>query len=151
MKLVSACLAGFPCRYDGKCLRRYPAVEELVRRGEAIPFCPEQMGGLCTPRSPAEICGGAGKEVLEGSARVLTREGMDVTDAYRRGAEEALEACRRFSVDTAVLKARSPSCGCGAVYDGTFSHVLRSGDGVTAALLKRFGIAVITEEDFYER
>lgn len=109
------------------------------------------MGGLCTPRPPAEIVGGAGEEVLSGSARVVANNGSDVTDAYLRGAKEALEACRRFGADSAILKSRSPSCGCGAVYDGTFSRTLRPGDGVTAALLKRCSIAVTTEEDFHER
>ena len=148
MKLVSACLAGFPCRYDGRNLNRNAFVEFLVQKGEAIPFCPEQMGGLPTPRQPAELRGGAGDEVLDGAARVVNRAGQDVTDAYLRGAREALCACRRFGVTSAILKARSPSCGCGAVYDGTFSHTLRPGDGVTAALLRRNGIPVTTEEEF---
>lgn len=148
MKLVSACLAGFSCRYDGRNLNRNAFVESLVQKGEAIPFCPEQMGGLPTPRQPAELCGGAGDAVLDGTARVVNRAGQDVTDAYLRGAQEALCACRRFGVTSALLKARSPSCGCGAVYDGTFSRTLRSGDGVTAALLRRNGIPVTTEEEF---
>ncbi len=109
--------------------------------------CPEEDGGLGTPRPPAEIVGGDGHAVLEGRARVLTRSGRDVTDAYVRGAEIALEAARREGAETAILKARSPSCGKGCIYDGTFSRTAASGDGVTAALLARDGITVLTEEE----
>lgn len=132
--LISACLCGFCCRYDGKsglCAE----FETLKQKYTLIPVCPEQLGGLATPRPPAEICNG----------RVVTKSGLDVTAAYLRGAEQTLHAARRFGCDVAILKERSPSCGSGAVYDGTFSGRLVPGDGVTAALLKENGIEVLGE------
>ncbi len=106
--LVSACLAGVRCRYDGGACPD-PAVVDLVRRGRALPVCPEQLGGLPTPRRPAEIRGGAGADVLEGRARVVTASGADVTDAFLRGAEETLRLARLSGAEGAILKARSPS------------------------------------------
>ena len=109
--------------------------------------CPEVDGGLGTPRPAAEITGGDGADVLAGRARVVTRDGRDVTEAYVAGARRALEAARAAGAETAILKARSPSCGKGAVYDGSFSRALQSGDGVTAALLAKSGIRVVTDEE----
>lgn len=143
--LVSACLAGVRCRYDGGACPD-PAVVDLVRRGRALPVCPEQLGGLPTPRRPAEIRGGAGADVLEGRARVVTASGADVTDAFLRGAEETLRLARLSGAEGAILKARSPSCGVGAVYDGSFTGRLRPGDGVAAALLRRAGITLRSGE-----
>jgi uncharacterized protein YbbK (DUF523 family) len=142
--LVSACLAGRQCRYNGS---GDPDgfVGSLVAADRAVLVCPEVDGGLCTPRSPAEIVGGDGHDVLDGRARVVTKEGREVTEAYVRGALEALETARRAGATRAVLKARSPSCGVGRVYDGTFSRSLTVGDGVAAALLRRNGIEVVTE------
>lgn len=137
--LVSACLAGFPCRYDGKS-KPVAEVVRLVEEGKAIPFCPEVEGGLDTPRIPAEIRDG----------RVVREDGADVTGAYRRGAEKALALSKEKGIRKAVLKAKSPSCGCGKVYDGTFTGTLKDGDGVTASLLKKAGIDVLTEETFLE-
>lgn len=136
MLLVSACLAGIPCRWDGEEKGEDPIVE-LVRRGEAILVCPEQLGGLTTPRSPSELRDG----------RVVSREGRDVTEEFRRGAEIALAVAERYGCTEAILKARSPSCGSGRIYDGSFSGRLVSGDGVTAALLKARGIRVYSEEE----
>ena len=133
--LISACLLGCRCRYDGGS-KMHPAAAALAERHELVPVCPEQLGGLPTPRPPAERVGD----------RVLTAAGGDVTEQYRRGAEEALRLCRVTGCEAAVLKERSPSCGCGAVYDGTFSGVLTAGDGVTAALLKEAGIPVYGED-----
>ena len=133
--LISACLLGCRCRYDGGS-KMHPAVAALAERYELVPVCPEQLGGLPTPRPPAERVGD----------RVLTAAGGDVTEQYRRGAEEALRLCRVTGCEAAVLTERSPSCGCGAVYDGTFSGVLAAGDGVTAALLKEAGIPVYGED-----
>ncbi len=144
MTAVSACLAGKPCRYDGGANPNDRAVA-LAAEGRCICICPECLGGLPTPREPAEIMGGDGADVLDGRARVVTRSGMDVTEAFLMGAYAAMALCREHGVSEAMLKARSPSCGCGNVYDGTFSHSLRAGDGVTAALLRRSGIAVRTE------
>lgn len=132
--LVSACLLGACCRYDGAS-REHPLAKKLAERYPLIPVCPEQLGGLPTPRPPAERRG----------ERVVTQSGDDVTERYRRGAEETLRLCRMLDCEAAVLKERSPSCGAGAVYDGTFSGVLASGDGVTAALLRDGGIPVYGE------
>ncbi|CAB1128057.1 conserved protein of unknown function [Candidatus Hydrogenisulfobacillus filiaventi] len=139
--LVSACLAGMRVRYDG---RDSAAVAWLtaVSRGQAIPLCPEVLGGLDIPREPAEIVGGTGEDVLEGRARVQTQSGRDVTGAFLEGAFRVLGAARALGVTAAVLKSRSPSCGCTAIYDGSFSGRLRPGAGVLAALLQREGIVV---------
>lgn len=134
--LVSACLLGKPCRYDGKS-RRNDAVCALAGRYALLPVCPECDGGLPTPRTPSERQGG----------RVLTRDGTDVTEQYRRGAEHALALCRREGCVAAVLKERSPSCGSGEIYDGTFSRTLIPGDGVTAEMLKCAGIPVYGESE----
>ncbi|MBE3551794.1 MAG: DUF523 domain-containing protein [Kyrpidia tusciae] len=146
MILVSACLAGCHCRYDGSS-RGLSWIEEWVAQGRAIPVCPEQLGGLPTPRPPAQIVGGEGGDVLDGRAKVLTQEGKDVSESFVRGAEEALHFARLVGASAAVLKQRSPSCGCGAIYDGTFTGNMRPGRGVTAALLERHGIPVYSEEE----
>lgn len=144
--LVSACLVGLCTRLDGKA-RSFPAVLSLATHYCLVPVCPEQLGGGPTPRSPAEISGGAGEEVIDQVARVVTVDGRDVTAVYLRGAHEVLKVARLVGATKAVLKARSPSCGVGTTYDGTFSHRLRPGSGVTAALLAREGLALYTEED----
>lgn len=132
--LISACLLGLPCRYDGAS-KPHPLVPELARRYHLVPVCPEQLGGLPTPRPPAERQGD----------RVTAKTGADVTEAYRRGAEGALSLCRLLSCRAAVLKERSPSCGRGEIYDGTFTAALIAGDGVTAELLEAHGITVYGE------
>lgn len=132
MMIVSACLAGLPCRYDGKA-RSCVEVMELVRAGKAIPLCPEQLGGLPTPRPPCEILAG----------RVVDRNGADRTEAYRRGADAVLAAAKAYGATQALLQNRSPSCGTGWIYDGTFSKTLVQGDGITARLLAENGIQVI--------
>jgi uncharacterized protein YbbK (DUF523 family) len=144
--LVSACLAGRACRYDGSSTDA-DAVGRLVSEGRAVLVCPEVDGGLPTPRPPAEIVGGDGSDVLAGRAKVITVDGRDVTEAYVAGARRALDAARTAGARTAIMKARSPSCGRGAIYDGSFSGTLDAGDGVTAALLEAEGIRVVTEED----
>lgn len=144
--LVSACLAGRACRFDGSGALE-DQVAALVEAGRAVLVCPEVDGGLGTPRPPAEIVGGDGADVLAGRARVVTNEGVDVTEAYVKGAERALAAARRSGATTAILKARSPSCGVGRVYDGSFSRTLEAGDGVTAALLAADGVEVVSDED----
>lgn len=129
--LVSACLLGENCKYNGG-NNRLPHLEALEERFELIPVCPEQLGGLPTPRPSSERVGD----------RVLTRTGEDVTEAFRLGAERALTIARAHGVRRALLQERSPSCGSGAVYDGTFSGRLVPGQGVTARLLEEHGIAV---------
>ena len=137
MIIVSACLAGYRCRYDGKTVPNEEIVA-LIKRGEAIPACPEMLGGLPCPRVPSE-------RSADGT-RVITREGGDVTEAFRIGAEETLRLARLYGCDRAILKARSPSCGRGLIYDGTFSGTLREGDGVAAALLRENGITVTVKD-----
>ena len=132
--LVSACLLGARCRYDGES-KAHPEMAALSEQHILIPVCPEQLGGLPTPRPPAERKG----------ERVVTQTGTDVTEQYRRGAEEALKLYRLLGCDAAVLKERSPSCGSGEIYDGAFSGMLTAGDGVTAELLKNNGISVYGE------
>lgn len=133
--LVSACLLGCACRYDGGS-KPCAAVRALAARHTLIPVCPEIYGGLPTPRTPCEIVGD----------RVLSKDGADRTDAYRRGASEALRLAGALGCRAALLKARSPACGSGEVYDGSFSGTLTAGDGVAAAALRAAGIAVFGED-----
>jgi len=129
--LISACLLGENCKYNGG--NNYtPKVEALRERYELVPVCPEQLGGLPTPRTPAERVGD----------RVVNREGADVTDAFRQGAEKTLEIARASGIAKAVFQVRSPSCGSGTVYDGTFSGTLTAGQGVTAELLEKNGVNI---------
>ncbi len=139
--VISACLLGIRCRYDGGDSRNETAIQQS-ETDELIPVCPEEAGGLPTPRPAAEIVGGDGDDVLNGKAKVMTVDGTDVTAAYLKGAHHALQVAQSHAATQVILKARSPSCGCGDIYDGTFSGTLTSGDGVTTALLKRHGITV---------
>ncbi len=134
--LISACLLGTACRYDGQS-KTYPALSGLQERYHLIPVCPEQLGGLPTPRPPAERQGD----------RVVTEHGTDVTAQYDRGAEEALKLAKTFGCRKALLKQRSPSCGKGQIYDGSFSRKLTEGKGKTAELLEKHGILVLGEGD----
>jgi uncharacterized protein YbbK (DUF523 family) len=142
MKLVSACLAGIPCRYDGQARGR-EGMTALVKAGEARTFCPETMGGLRIPRSPSEIVGGDGYDVLDGKAKVMSKDGRDVTAKFIKGAQAVLEQYRKLGAEEVLLKSKSPSCGVGRIYDGTFTGTLKPGDGVTVALLKRNHIKVV--------
>lgn len=137
--LVSACLLGAACKYSGGD-NLCPALVDTLQKGghTAVPVCPEIYGGLPTPRPPAERKGD----------RVVTEAGTDVTAQYKKGAAEALKLARINGCRTAVLKANSPSCGCGTVYDGSFSHRKIPGDGVAAQALKEAGLRVCTEENF---
>ncbi|MCD7908651.1 MAG: DUF523 domain-containing protein [Clostridium sp.] len=132
--LVSACLLGVNCRYNGGG-ELAPGILELMERCHLVPVCPEIMGGLATPRTPAERRDG----------RVVTRDGQDVTGAYARGAEEAVRLAKLYRCRCALLKERSPSCGSGRIYDGTFTRKLIPGDGVTAARLREEGVTVYGE------
>lgn len=142
MNIASACLVGKRCRYDGGA-RESAAVKKLYRQGKVKPICPECLGKLPVPRCPSEIVGGDGADVLEGRARVLGQDGSDRTAEFISGAQKTLEEARKCGAKKAYLKAKSPSCGCGCIYDGTFSGRLRQGDGVVCALLKKHGIEVI--------
>ena len=136
--LISACLLGFPCRYDGRSVPLSPdALRALRARFALFPVCPECAGGLPTPRVPSERRG----------ARVLSREGADVSAQFERGASLALELARRHGCTLALLKERSPSCGSGEIYDGSFSGALTPGDGVTAAVLQAAGLRVFGESE----
>lgn len=134
--LISACLLGCACRYDGKS-KPCDRVKELSKVHELIPFCPEIYGGLATPRPPSEIVGD----------RVINKDGTDVTVEYTRGAAEALRLAQELGCAAAILKAKSPSCGKGQVYDGTFSGMLKEGNGVTAEMLIKYGIPVFCEDE----
>lgn len=132
--IISACLIGCRTRYNGK-TSELPELEELKKKYHLIPVCPEQLGGLSTPRDPAEQRGD----------RVVTAKGGDVTEAFEKGAEEVLRLAKMFDCDTALLKERSPSCGFGKIYDGTFTGTIVDGSGVTARLLADNGIRVLGE------
>ena len=134
--LVSACLLGVPCRYDGTGVAD-ARVLALASKRTMIPVCPEQLGGLPTPRPPAE----------RHDTRVLTRDERDVTAAFARGAQETLRLSKLFSCRIAILKSNSPSCGSGQIYDGCFCGRLIPGDGMTAELLKQEGLTVLSEKD----
>lgn len=146
--LVSACLAGVNCRHDGG-HKLDPRIVKLIAEGRAIPVCPEQLGGLPTPRAAADIVGGTGADVIEGRARVADREGRDVTAHFVRGAQESLRIAQATGATLAILKESSPSCGCRRTYtrdaDGQSRRI--AGQGVTAALLSREGLRVISEEE----
>jgi uncharacterized protein YbbK (DUF523 family) len=145
--LVSACLLGVDCKYSGT-NNLNKKVLETFKNDTLIPICPEQLGGLTTPRTPAEIIAGDGADVISGIAKVMDKDGQNVTGNFIRGAEETLKVAQLLNCKKAVLKAKSPSCGCGHIYDGSFSHTIRSGNGVSTQLLIDNGIEVITDEQF---
>lgn len=134
--LVSACLLGIDVKYDGT-NNKNDKVLEYIKDKEVIPVCPEIMGGLSTPRIPSEIIGD----------KVINKEGVDVTNNFYKGAEETLKLCKLFNIKKAILKKKSPSCGVGLIYDGTFANNLVEGYGATAKLLKENGIELLTEDD----
>lgn len=133
--IVSACLAGERCRYDGGD-NTCELVVRLVEEGRAVSVCPEVLGGLETPRSPCERLGD----------RVMNRDGQDVTLAFAQGAAKATALARKEGCSAAILKSRSPSCGFDRIYDGSFSHVFCKGDGVWAAMLRDEGFELFSEE-----
>ncbi len=134
--LISGCLLGVNCRYDGKGIL-IDDFEQLSNKYNLIPVCPEQLGGLATPRTPAEII----------NQQVITKDGIDVTEQYKKGAYEVLRLAKLYHCTIAILKERSPSCGSNSRYDGTFTGKLINGDGITAALLKENGITVYGESE----
>jgi uncharacterized protein YbbK (DUF523 family) len=146
--MVSACLLGVKCRYDGAA-KANPELAGLTLAGfELVPVCPECLGNLPIPRLPAEIQNNDGAAVLAGNAVVLNRQGVDLSPQFCVGAAKVLELFQEHRPELVVFKARSPSCGVGWIYDGSFSRKLRPGDGVTAALLRENGAVLYTEEDF---
>jgi uncharacterized protein YbbK (DUF523 family) len=137
--LVSSCLLGAPVRHDARDKKCDHAIlQRWIEQGRVVSVCPEMLGGLGTPRPPAEI-------VNDGSRRVVTREGADVTHAFETGARAAAEQGQAENVRIAILKAGSPSCGSSFIYDGTFSKTAVKGEGITAALLRKNGIVVFSE------
>ena len=145
--IVSACLLEVNCKHDGGNNFSRELVDELFDKAVLIPVCPEQLGGLPTPRIPAEIAGEEGYSVLKGKAGVYNRAGMEVTSSFLKGAEETLKLARLYRINAALLKSGSPSCGSGRIRDGSFRGVWKTGDGVTTAILKENGIEVYTEEE----
>lgn len=148
MYLISACLCGVNCKYSGEnnlnkdCLK-------LLEEDQAILICPEQLGGLTTPRNPAEITGGTAKSIVDkGVGRVITKEGEDVTESFIKGANETINIAKLSGTVAAILKEGSPSCGCNYIYDGSFSGIKKEGDGITAYMLKEAGIEVISDEEY---
>ncbi|MCM8790275.1 MAG: DUF523 domain-containing protein [Candidatus Omnitrophica bacterium] len=144
--LVSACLAGINCTYNGKNKLRH-VIRRMVEDGIAVPVCPESLGGGSIPRFKCEISGGDGGDVLDKKAKVLTPCGKDVSKILIAGARKALAIARKYGLDKAIMKSKSPSCGCGYIYDGTFSRKLVKGDGVTTSLLRRNKIRIYTDTD----
>jgi len=144
MILVSSCLAGIRCRYNGTDFK-IDKIEQMVLEGKAIPLCPEVMGGLDTPRACCEIIINS-----EDKRLVISENGDDCTDFYENGARKAQEIARILEIDTAILKSRSPSCGYGKIYNGTFSGKLIKGNGIAAEKLAADNIRIFTEEDFEE-
>lgn len=134
--LISACLVGIGCKYNGES-NDYPNINTLLGRHTLIPICPEQLGGLPTPRNPVEIMGG---NVVDCNGNVFTKE-------FEKGADEVLKIAKMSGAQLVVLKSNSPSCGLGKIYDGTFSSTLIDGNGITANLLKENGFTVKTEKD----
>ncbi len=137
--LISACLVGEPCRFDGSSKERSELLD-LLSNDELIPVCPEVEGGLGIPRPPAEIVG----------EQVLRASGEDVTREFQTGAEYCRDLGLKANVKQAILKSRSPACGCGEVYDGNFSRTLVQGDGIFTQSLKAAGLSCVTDEDFVD-
>ena len=148
--LISRCLLGHPVRYDGGANGSHAQLAQWQAEGRVVALCPEVAGGLPTPRAPAEIPGGQGAAVLSASARVMTIDGEDVTQAFVSGARQALQLVEQHSIRIAILKANSPSCGNVQTYDGSFSGVKVAGEGVTTALLRREGVQVFSELELEE-
>lgn len=139
MIFVSACLVGINCKYNGK--NNYDErIFNLVKEGKAIPICPEQLGGLPTPRYASEIKDG----------KVINKNNEDVTSQFKNGANEVLNLAQKLNIKKAILQPRSPSCGCGKIYNGNFDGNLVDGNGVTADILIKNGIEVITPEKYFE-
>jgi uncharacterized protein YbbK (DUF523 family) len=141
MKLVSACLLGVNCNFEGRSWGN-PQLQNEFAQGKLFPVCPEVFGGLSVPRVPAEIVGGDGEDVLDGRARVLNMDGKDVTAEFLKGAQTALAIAQSIGASEALLIEKSPSCGSGRIFDGTFTEKFTEGNGVTVALLRRNGIKV---------
>ncbi|WP_100065242.1 DUF523 domain-containing protein [Miniphocaeibacter massiliensis] len=135
--LISSCLLGCNCRYDGN-TQKQNELHKLIKNNYVIPFCPEQAGGLSTPRKPCELLNG----------KVINNIGEDMTNMLLKGANETLKICKLYNIEHAILKSKSPSCGYGLIYDGTFSKTLIEGNGITAKLLSNNGIKIFSELNY---
>lgn len=144
MIAASACLCGINCKYSGG-NNENSHVKSLYKEGKIIPLCPEQLGGLKTPRTPAEIS--KGELSAEGYPCVCTKDGIDVTKEFIKGAKETLKICKDLNIKYAILKSNSPSCGKNYIYDGIFTGTLTKGNGVTTEMLIKNGVEVFSEED----
>ncbi len=144
MYLISSCLVGVKCRYDGNNVPN-EELEELFRSGRVLPVCPELLGGLGCPRECAEMI-----KTENGERKVITKTSKDVTDAFKKGAQLTLHLCKSLGITTAILKSQSPSCGYGKIYDGTFTGNLILGNGITAELLEGQDIQIFNEHNWKE-
>lgn len=147
MLVISECLGGVLCRYDGGA-KTIESLKSRLDKSEAVAVCPEVLGGMSTPREPSEIVGGNGFDVWNGKAKVLSKSGKDVTEQFKQGAIAAYEKISGLGIDCVVFKANSPSCGSSQVYDGTFSGSKIPGPGVTGAYFINHGLKVISEEEW---
>ena len=146
MYIISACLCGVNCKYNG--LNNYnKECSELFQAGKAIIVCPEQLGGLTTPRIPSELTSSASDIIENRKNKVISKSGEDVTHNFIKGAEETIEIAKKINVELAILKEGSPSCGVNYVYDGTFNGNKIKGVGITTQMLIDMGIKVISEND----
>ncbi|KAJ52291.1 uncharacterized protein YbbK (DUF523 family) [Clostridium tetanomorphum] len=146
MIIASACLCGINCKYNGENnLNEY--VLELFKKGKVIPVCPEQLGGLTTPRDCHEILHATGDEVLNNSGKVISSNGKDSSKEFIKGAYETLNIAKACNAKIAILKSKSPSCGFGSIYDGSFLGKKIKGNGVTAELLQKNGVEIYTEKE----
>ncbi|EYE89457.1 hypothetical protein Q428_02405 [Fervidicella metallireducens AeB] len=146
MYLISACLCGVNCKYNGG-NNFNEKVYRLYKENKALLVCPEELGGLPTPRTPCEIVEGSAIEVLNGKGKILNKDGLDVTENFIKGAKEVLKVAKAENCKLAILKSKSPSCGKGQIYDGSFSGKLTNGNGITAEILIENGVEVFTEND----
>ncbi|HEY8909936.1 MAG TPA: DUF523 domain-containing protein [Desulfosporosinus sp.] len=149
MIIVSACLLGLNTKYDGT-TNAHALLQKYCASGKFIPVCPEQLGGLGTPRVPVEIVDGTGQDVLLGRCQVRGEQGEDVSSQFIQGAKEVIKIAEMVTVTAAILKERSPSCGVNHIYDGSFTHQKKPGQGVTAAFLREHNIPIYSEEDLDE-
>lgn len=145
MILISACLSGVSCRYNGKS-NTISEIETL--KHDLIQVCPEQLGNLPTPRPPAEIQNGTGKDVIDMKTAIITKQGLDVTKQFLTGAQRVLELASKHNIAFAIFQERSPSCGVRYCYDGSFSGKLIRGQGITTAMLSQNGFTVFSDEEF---
>lgn len=140
MLIISACLVGVNCKYNGD-NNKNKKVDEIFKKGEAIPVCPEILGGMNIPRIPCEI------KTESKKRKVINKKGEDKTQKFKVGAEKTLKISKKIGAKKAIMKAKSPSCGYGKIYDGSFSKTLIKGNGITAQLLLNNGIEIMTEKD----